>query len=147
MRRNTIGLVWLLGALLTAGVYATGPDRFLQVALGLLHHPQAGFEAVLAAFTIQAFELVCALAIGLFVVFIALGVMASRRGLRARAALAVVSVVYLALLYPAIEGFYVSTERWFGAFVLGAVGALVMTSRLITPHRSEQRNPWASHRP
>ena len=55
--------------------------------------------------------------------------------------------VYLALLYPAMAGLYVSTERWFGAFLLSAVGALVMTRRLISPDPRELRNPWPSHRP
>ena len=92
-----------------------GPDRFLHGTFGVLLDLQATlqglettFRALLAGLTVEAFELIRALAIGLFVVFLALGLMAARRGLRARAALVVLTVLYLVLLYPAIDGDYVS---------------------------------------
>ena len=137
MQRNTIGAVWLVGALLALGAYLIGPDRFLHGAFGVLFDLQAMFEnlhaalqTVLAGLTVEAFELIRALAIGLFVVFLALGVIAARRGLRARAALVILTALYLLLLYPALDGYYVSSAHWMGAFLLAAVGALVMTRRL-----------------
>ena len=137
MQRNTIGAVWLVGALLALGAYLIGPDRFLHGAFGVLLDLQAtfanlhaAFQAMLAGLTMEAFELIRALAIGLFVVFLVLGVIAARRGLRARAALVSLTVLYLVLLYPAIDGYYVSSAHWMGAFLLAAVGALVMTRRL-----------------
>jgi hypothetical protein len=133
VRRNTIGLVWLVGILLTVGLYVTGPDRFLHAGFDLLLHTQFALQAVLAGFTIQAFELVRALAIGLFAVFLGLGILALRRGLRARAALIVVTALFLALLYPAVDGYYLSASRWSGAFLLAGVGALAMTRRLLSP--------------
>ncbi len=138
MRRNTIGLVWLLGILLTLGIYVTGPDRFLHGGYGLLLHTQAAFHALIASFTVQAFEWVRALAIGLFAVFVALGLLALRRGLRARAALVVVTALFLALLYPAMDGYYLPASRWSAAFLLSSVGALVMTRRLLGPSTLRQ---------
>ncbi len=152
MRRNTIGLVWLLGLLLTVIFYVAGPDRFLMVSLRFVDDVQAVIRAIVGAFTVEAFELVRAMALGLFAVFVVLGVMASRRGFRARAALIVVTVVFLALIYPAIEGYYVPTGRWFGAFLLAGIGALVMTRRLISPwpHAPDapppEAGPWAARR-
>ncbi len=130
MERRTIALVWCVGAALALLVYVVGPDRFLQVCFAILAGVQAMFQSIMAAITVKAFELVRAAAIGLFVVFVVLGIVAARQGLRARAALVLVSVVYCMLLYPAIDGDYVSSSRWFGAFLLAAAGALVMTRRL-----------------
>ncbi len=148
MHRNTIGLVWLVGALLALAAYLIGPDRFLHGTFGVLLDLQATlqglettFRALLAGLTVEAFELIRALAIGLFVVFLALGLMAARRGLRARAALVVLTVLYLVLLYPAIDGDYVSGGHWTAAFLLAAVGALVMTRRLVSvPPQGVERN-------
>jgi hypothetical protein len=148
VRRNTVGLVWLVGILLTVALYATGPDRFLQVSFDVLLHLQDVFQAIVASFTVQALELVRALAVGLFAVFVGLAVLASRRGLRARAALVVVTALFLALLYPAMGGYYLSTSRWFGAFLLAAVGALVMTRRLLSPvpQHPAPGDPWTARR-
>ncbi len=137
VQRNAIGVVWLIGGLLALGAYVIGPDRFLHGAFGVLIDLQAtfgnlhaAFQALLAGLTVEAFELIRALAIGLFVVFVALGLIAARRGLRARVALVTLTVLYLVLLYPALDGYYVSSAHWMGAFLLAAVGALVMTRRL-----------------
>ena len=149
MQRNTIGLVWLAGTLLALGVYVIGPDRFLQVSFGLLDDLQAAMQAIMAAFTVKAFELIRALAIGLFVVFLGLGIIAASRGLRARAALVVVGILYLVLLSPAVDGGYVASSRWLGAFLLAAVGSLVMTRRLLGSAALPAPNgdPWAARRP
>jgi len=142
VQRNTIGLVWLIGALLALGAYVIGPDRFLHVSFAVLLDLQATFLAFLAGITIKAFELIRALAIGLFVVFLVLGLIAAQRGLRARAALVTITVLYLALLYPAIYGDYVTGGHWMGAFVLAGVGAVVMTRRLVsaTPPQGAARS-------
>ncbi len=132
MQRNTIGLVWLIGILLTLGLYATGPDRFLHASFDLLLRTQDFLQAVIVGFTVEAFQWVRALAIGLFAVFVVLGFLAVRRGLRARAALVTVTALFLALLYPAMDGAYVPASRWSGAFLLASVGALVMTRRLLS---------------
>ncbi len=140
MQRNTIAVVWLVGALLALGAYLIGPDRFLHVSFAVLLDMQATFQTFLAGITVKAFELIRALAIGLFVVFLVLGLIAAQRGLRARAALVSLTVLYLALLYPAIYGQYVSGGHWTGAFLLAGVGAVVMTRRLIsaTPPGAER---------
>ncbi|MBV9653408.1 MAG: hypothetical protein JOZ42_02465, partial [Acetobacteraceae bacterium] len=132
MRRNTIGLVWLVGILLTCVLYATGPDRFLHAGFAFLLHTQFAFQGLIAGFTAGAFEWVRALAIGLFAVFLALGVLALRRGLQARAALVLVTGLFLVLLYPAMGGYYLPASRWSAAFLLACVGALVMTRRLLS---------------
>ena len=148
MRRNTIGLVWLAGILLTVALYATGPDRFLQAAFDAVLGLHLFLRAMLANFTVEALELVRALAIGLFAIFVALGIMAARRGLRARAALLIVPGLFLALLYPVFDGYVLPTGRWFGAFLLAAVGALVMTRRLLSagPQPPAPGAPWGAGR-
>ena len=148
MRRDIIGLVWLAGIVLTIALYATGPDRFLQAAFDSILQFHLLITAFLANFTIQALELIRALAVGLFAVFVALAIIAARRGLRARAALVIVTAMFLALLYPVFDGYVLPTGRWFGAFLLAAVGALVMTRRLLTagPQPPAPGTPWSARR-
>jgi hypothetical protein len=79
-----------------------------------------------------------AAAIGLYFVFVVLGVLVSRRGGRSRAALIAVSLVFFGLVWhSAGDGFGVHT-RWMAALLLTALAALSMTRRLVQPNPS----PW-----
>ena len=68
-----------------------------------------------------------ALAVGLFVTFVALAVLTIRQGGKGKAALVLVSSVFLVLLH---DGANASNGHWAAAFVLAAIGALVMTGRV-----------------
>src|SRR4051794_33030834 len=91
VRRNRIGLVLVAGLLLNDRPLLNRPGALPGGRFQPLMRLQLSVQAILADFTIQAFTLIRALAIGLFAVFLALGVMAARRGVRARAALVVVT--------------------------------------------------------
>jgi len=131
MRRNTIALTWAGGLVLAGCVYLTGPDRFLAVTTDFLAHFEDNLLALLSRLGAQAFDVVRSLAIALFVIFVVLAVLALRRGLRARAALIVVTSVFLALVWRPNSAYGPPSGHWVGALVLAAFGALVMTRRLL----------------
>lgn len=134
MQRNTVGLIWIFGVLLAAALYATGPDRFVQAALAAWDGTARLIADLVAALSVNAFELVRSLAIALFAVFLALCLVAARRGRRVRAALVTVSVVFLLCVgAPGGEGLGAPGVNWLAALVLVGVGAAVMTRRLAEP--------------
>ena len=132
MRRNTITVTWVCGLALAAGLYATGPDRFLEMVLDVTARLQDGFVALVALLGAQAFDVVRSLAIALFVVFLVLGLLAAGRGLKARSALVAVSAVFLALVWRPHSNFAAPGSHWLGALLLAATGAGVMTRRLLS---------------
>jgi O-antigen ligase len=74
-----------------------------------------------------------AIAIALFAVFLALGVMASQRG--RGSGLLGVTVLFLALV---VVGGYESRLAWLAALIVAAAGALSMTRRLIDGPRQSR---------
>lgn len=141
MQRQTIGLIWIGGLVLAAALYAVGPDRFLAACLDLLENLEYGFHYLLFFLGTQAFNVVRALAIALFAVFLVLGFTAARRGLRAGWALVIVTVVFLVLVWRPEAGSPGSISRWFAALVLALSGAVVMTQRLMGPGRVNRPPP------
>jgi hypothetical protein len=134
MRRNIVGLVWLVGIVLTALVYQIGPDRIVEASFGWLGDIRAAVDALFAALALNTFELMRALAIGLFPVFVVLALVALRRGLAARGALIAVTLVFLLLLAaPLRRGEAISDARWTGAFLVVLAGSIAMTRRLTGP--------------
>ena len=126
MSNRRIGLIWLVGILLAVVVYAAGPDQFLDAAWVFALNAELAVRNLQLSLSASAYDLVRATAIGLFVVFLLLAGLATHRGLRARGALVVVSILFLALISnPAGSG-----PRWVGALVLVAIGSAVMTRRL-----------------
>jgi len=152
VHRNAVRLAWLLGIALTILSYAIGADRVLQLSVRIADDLQAAASGMVAAFTVEGLRLIRAMALGLFVVFAVLGVVASRRGIRSRAALLAVTLVFFALIFPALEGEAVPPDRWFGAFVLAGAGALAMTRRLVSNgpmpdhRRAPGGDPWGERR-
>ena len=134
MRRSlggTIGLVWVGGAVLALIVYSVGPGRFVERVLAGLYGFRRAIDRFAETLALQGFDAIRALAFALFAVFLALCLIAMRRGLRARGALVVVSALFAILLYgPLVDGSPAAPDRWLAAFVLAAVGAAVMTRRL-----------------
>jgi hypothetical protein len=139
MQRNTIAVIWAAGIVLAAVVYLIGPDRFVYAMFDLVQRGWWGLQEALRNISIAAFDLVRALAIGLYFVFLALALLSVHRGNRGRAAIIAVSLVFFGLIWhSAGEGFGAHT-RWMAALLLAAVGALSMTRRLSQPEPSAWR--------
>jgi len=139
MSRNTIAVIWGAGIVLALIVYVTGPDRFVFAAFDLIQRAWWGVQDALLNFSIAAFDLVRALAIGLYFVFVALAILTIRRGGHGRGALIAVSLVFFCLIWRSPgEGFGAHT-RWMTALLLTAVSALSMTRRLT---RLDAPSPW-----
>jgi hypothetical protein len=130
MPRNTIALIWLAGLVVAVLVYLSGPDRFVSAVLDAVSAAWWNAQQVLHNISLAAFDAVRALAIGLYFVFVALGVVVVRRGGRAGGALLVVTLLFLGLIWHAPGGGFGAHSRWSGALVLAAAAALAMTRRL-----------------
>ena len=138
MPRNTITFIWVAGIVLALFVYVAGPDRFVFASLDLVQRIWWGLQDALRNISIAAFDLVRALAIGLYFVFVALSVLAIRQGGRGRGTLIAVTLVFFALVWQSTgEGFGAHT-RWMAALLLVTLGALTITRRLTHPEPS----PW-----
>jgi hypothetical protein len=146
VQRQTILLIWLGGAILALALYVTGPDRFLDACLDFLDWADAAFHALLFNLGAQVANVVRAAAIAVYVVFIVLAFLASRRGLHAAWAVVVVTVVMLLLVWRPSSPYPAPVGRWFTVLVLAAVGAVAMTHRLLGPPPM-QRGPWPPFRP
>jgi hypothetical protein len=127
MHRNTVILIWAGGILVALLAYAAGPGALLNMALDWLAAGIAAVQRLIGELSSFGSDVVRALAVGLFVTFVALAVLAIRQGGRGRMALFTVSSVFLLLLR---DGAGASNGRWVAAFALAGVGALVMTTRV-----------------
>jgi hypothetical protein len=128
-RRDPVVVAWAVGLGLAVLVYVLGPQHFLFRLLDTFHVALWRLGELIADLSVVALDAVRALAIGLYVTFLVLGLLVLRRGGRARAALVVVTVLFLVLVARddlAVE----SNGRWAAALALSGVGALVMTARL-----------------
>lgn len=138
MPRSTITSIWVAGIVLALIVYVTGPDRFVVAGLDFVQHSWWALQDAVRDISIAAFDLVRALAIGLYFVFVALAVLSIRQSGRGGAALVAVSLVFLGLVWHSTGESFGAHTRWMAALVLTSVGALTMTRRLGQPEPS----PW-----
>jgi hypothetical protein len=133
MSRNTIGLIWLAGLVLAVLLTVIGPGS-LGTALG------SAFDRAIDAITLTLTqagepvrETVRGFAIAVYVVFIALCVLARRRRLPSMTAAVVVTLLFLFLAGSPHEwGRSLYAGHWFLALLLSLAGALLMTRRLIS---------------
>jgi hypothetical protein len=140
MDRRTIALIWLGGIVLMVAIYVIGPQHFIAACEQFLAEAMAWLSNLIDTLMLRAFEVVRAAAIAMYVVFVALAVLAMRRRLRTGGMLVVVSVVFLLLVRM---DWYGSDGKWFAAAVLTAVAALVLTQRLIrAPRPRDPADPW-----
>jgi hypothetical protein len=130
VNRSIVALIWLGGILLTLLLYAAGPAHFINTALSGLNELQWVMGDAIAYVSAQAFDLVRAAAIALFVVFLVLGFVASQRGVGRGGGLVGLSVLFVVLV--SIGG-YDSRLCWFAALLVAAAGAISMTQRLLGP--------------
>ena len=127
MHRNTVLLIWGLGALLALLLIFAGPnpvERALQDGF-------AQVELVLDRLDGPTMEIVRGLAIALFCVFLALCAVALRRGQPAIGIAIVVSVLFL-LLAGHVFAYVLFLHRphWVLALLLALFAALSMTRRV-----------------
>jgi hypothetical protein len=136
--RNVVAVAWLAGIALAALVYVAGPDHLVLALGNVAESTWLLLQDLARNLTLASFDLVRALAIGLFATFAVLTVLAVRRGHKGRSALIAVSAVFLLLVWD--QGAYASPSRWIGALFLAAVGAVVMTARLTAAPQT-----WRGH--
>ena len=136
MSRNTIALVWLSGAVLAALLYVAGPWNVVQSFWLVIDKLQYLLGNSLSVLFSQAFDVVHAVAIAMFAVFIVLVVLASRRGIRGGGTVGI-TAFFVGLV--AIGG-YNSRLCWLAALIVALVGATHMTQLLLSPR---PRSPWA----
>jgi len=133
--QRTITMIWIGGGVLALLVYLAGPDTFLSGIWGVLDGIEAGFHALLAFLGAQAFDVVRAAAIAIYIVFLVLGGIAIHRGVKAVAAMIAVTLGFVILVWRPDQAAYVSSTRWLAALTLAIIGAVVLTQRLTGPAR------------
>jgi len=125
--KNIIAVIWATGALAALAAYLVGPEHLLNTLAALSDQVTVAVAMSLRDLSASAVNVVHALAVGLFVTFVGLALVAIRNGRKGRAALVVVSAVFVWLVW---SGDAPSNQRWLAAFVLAGLGTLVMSSRL-----------------
>lgn len=135
MDQRTITMIWIGGGVLALLVYLAGPDTFLSGIWGFLDGIEAGFHALLAFLGAQAFDVVRAAAIAIYIVFLVLGGIALHRGVKSVAAMIAVTLGFVLLVWRSDQGAYISSTRWLAALALAIIGAIVLTQRLTGPAR------------
>jgi uncharacterized membrane protein YoaK (UPF0700 family) len=141
MDRRNIASIWLGGAVLMVALYVIGPSHFIQTVETLFTQFWSFVGDLIEALMQRAFDAVRAAAIALYVVFVVLALLAGHRGIRSGGALFVVTVLFVLLVGTQ---WYEPATKWFSAAMLAAVGAMVMTGRLMRPPplRRDPRDPW-----
>ena len=127
MPKNIIAAIWAAGALAAVVAYLVGPEHLLNTLAALSDQATLALAVSLRNLSTSAVNVVHALAVGLFVTFVGLALVAIRSGHKGRAALVIVSAAFVWLVWT---GEAPSNERWLAAFVLAGVGTLVMSGRL-----------------
>ena len=133
MQRQTVGIIWIGGLVLALVLYLIGPDSFVTACLDLLAALDDAFHAFLSFLGTQAFNVVRAAAIAIFIVFLVLAFLAASKGLRAGWALVIVPITFLMLVWGPTSAMTGSISRWFAALVLVIISGGVMTQRLLAP--------------
>jgi hypothetical protein len=126
-------MIWAGGLVLAVALYLIGPDRFLDACLDLIDGFDDAFRSLVARLGAQAYGVIRASAIAIYVVFAVLAFMASNRGHRGMGALVVVTAVFLIFVWRPYDLYPAPISRWIAALVLAGVGAVVMSQRLAAP--------------
>ena len=129
MSRNPILVAWAAGLVLAVAVYLVGPERLVFRLFDNLHLLGWWLSEVVAQLGGVMADAVRALAVGLYVTFVALGLAVQQRGGSARGALFWVSVLFW-LLAAGVIGIEDGPGRWVLALALVTVASVGMTTRL-----------------
>ena len=136
MTRNTVLLIWGLGALLALVLIFAGPNPVEEALRELLARTE-GFVDRLGG---PAIEVVRGVAIALYCVFLALCVVALRRGQPAIGIAVVVSVMFLLLAGHVLAYvLFLHRPHWVLALLLALFAALTMTRRVSTGSTTQLR--------
>ncbi len=130
--RRPVAIVWIVGLLLALLLYLRQPEYILDSITVALSDVEQRFDGFIISLSHQSILIIRALAIALFVVFVALAVIAAQRGLPARRMLLVVAFLYIVLLWHPFSGLILARD-WVFAFLISAVASLVMTRRIAAP--------------
>jgi hypothetical protein len=143
LNRKTIGLIWVAGILVMLVLYAAGPLNFFAAFRVVLFNFWHTVDVLIATVVREALDVVRAVAIGLYVVFVLLAIMARRNGYRTLGMLFGLSVLFLLLVDT---DWYEPGTKWVTAALLAGAGAAFMTSRLLHPRPDsfESRPKWSA---
>jgi hypothetical protein len=133
LRRETILAIWIGGFILAVLLYVIGPDRFFDVCVTVVSSLQIGIRNFIETLGVQAYGVIRAAAIALFIVFVVLSVLAVRRRHGGFAPIIVIGLLFLGLVGHPSSEFPAPIGRWFAALVLAFVGSTIMTQRLLAP--------------
>ena len=136
-RPGAITWIWVTGIVLAVLAYVIGPDRFMDTVWAVLWDLQTALTRLAENLELVSFDLLRAAAIGLFIVFVLLCLIAIRRRLRGWMALILVSFFYLSAVGSG--SYQDSRGGWFMAFLLALGGAMGMTTRLMRAERVPTR--------
>ena len=138
MSRNGILLIWGFGALLALLLIFAGPNPVEQAVREAIDRTELTLDR-LGGPTI---EVVRAIAVALFCVFLALCVVALRRGQAALGFAIVVSIVFLLLAgYDFAWVLYLRRPHWVLALLVALFASLSMTRRLMSGAPLPVRRP------
>ncbi len=129
MQSRTVTIVWAVGLALAALIYALGPDNALSTMFDWADEAGLLVQQGLAQLGGRAFDVLRALAVGCFIVFFALCVIATGRGQSAVWLMLWVSLLFLLLVWHQSRE---ATGHWTLACLLSAAAALHVTRRLET---------------
>ncbi len=127
MRNKTVTIVWAVGLVLAALIYALGPDDTLATLFAWADQAADMLQRGVAELGGRAFDVLRALAVGCFAVFFALCVIATGRGQSTVWLALWVSLLFLLLVWHQGRE---ATGHWTLAFLLSAAAALHVTRRL-----------------
>ncbi|HEX2940454.1 MAG TPA: hypothetical protein VHO91_05345 [Rhodopila sp.] len=134
-------MIWIGGFVLAVLLYIIGPDRFFDSVINTLDSIGFSFRAFVATLGAQAFGVIRAAAIALYVVFAVLAFLSAQRHHRGIGALIGVSIVFLLLVWRPYSEFPAPIGSWFAALVLVFAAAAVMTQRLLVPPPMRHNGP------
>lgn len=127
MQNRVVTVVWVVGLVLAALVYALGPDDTLASVFAFAEAVGDTVQRAIAELGGRAFDVLRALAIGCFAVFVVLSIVAAGRGLAGQWLMLWVSLGFLLLVWRQGPE---ATAHWVLAFTLAACAALNATRRL-----------------
>lgn len=140
MDNRSLMIVWFVGAVIALTIYALDPGSLFVMLAELVETVQSHTMDLLATLGVRLENLIRASAIALYFVFIVLGFLALRSGLKAKAALLVVSGVFFMLVgSPGGWGVPDNGGHWGAACLLSGAGALTMTRRILLASHMELR--------
>ena len=130
MHRNTVLLIWVLGALLALLLIFAGPNPVQQA----LEEGFARLDLAIERLNGPAIAVVRGIAIALYCVFLGLCVIALRRGQQVIGMAIVVSVLFLLLAgHVFVWVIFLHRPHWVWAMLLALFAALSMTRRVLSP--------------